>query len=134
MTRIPQMDAQDIIQLLGLVPLEQEGGFFKETYRSSTTAIFYLITPQSYSKKHRLKTTDEIFHFYMGDAVEMQLEDPDGKKSKLILGQHILAGEKLQVLVPANHWQESKLKQGGKWALLGTTCTPAFRFEDFELG
>lgn len=48
---------QEVIDKLGLVPLPEEGGFYKETYRSSRfvnspelgkktegTAIYYLVT------------------------------------------------------------------------------------------
>jgi predicted cupin superfamily sugar epimerase len=30
-------------------------------------------------------------------------------------------------------WQSAKLKKGGNFALLGTTVSPAFEYEDFEL-
>lgn len=126
------MTKQEIIQKLDLKPLTFEGGFFKETYRSEfSSAIFYLIAPESFSKKHRL-TKDEIFHFYLGDPVEMTLESPGMKVQKIRLGHDILNGEQVQVLVPKGCWQESKLVPGGSWALLGTTVSPPFSTQDFE--
>jgi predicted cupin superfamily sugar epimerase len=58
--------AQNIINTLALAPLPLEGGYYAETYRSAFgTAIYYLLTPDSYAAMHRLPG-DEIFHFYLG--------------------------------------------------------------------
>jgi predicted cupin superfamily sugar epimerase len=142
---------EQIIAKLDLKPLPGEGGFYKETYKSAVsvdansvgiaptgnravcTAIYYLVDSHSFSSLHRLKG-DEIFHFYAGDAVEMVQIDPQGNLKIILLGSNILAGETPQILVPAGTWQGSKLKTGGKWALLGNTNAPGFEFEDFELG
>jgi len=82
------MTADEVKQLLQLSPLEPEGGFFRETYRSRWqiaaehlppgvqgarslgTAIYYMVTRESFSPLHRLPGT-EIFHFYLGDPVVM---------------------------------------------------------------
>ena len=143
--------ANEIIKKLDLKPLPEEGGYYKETYKSTAiaparvlgvdadgdrslaTAIYYLLVPKSFSAIHRVKS-DEIFHFYSGDPVEMIQIDPDGKLKKITLGSDILNGETPQVVVPAGSWQGSRLKPGGNWALLGTTVSPGFEFEDFELG
>ena len=128
--------AQDVIQALQLVPLPGEGGFFRQTYirpakdgLPSSTAIFYLVTPESYSALHRLKH-DEIFHFYCGDPVEM-LQIDSGKKHKVRLGSDVMKGDSPQVVVKANVWQGTQLVSGGSWALLGTTMSPGF--ESFEM-
>jgi uncharacterized protein len=53
--------AHDIIKTLALAPLPLEGGYYAETYRSAFgTAIYYLLTEDSYSAMHRLPG-DEIF-------------------------------------------------------------------------
>ena len=73
---MPPLTADEVIALLNLKPLPLEGGFYRETYRaeewhrpdkSLATAMYYLLTPQTFSALHRLPT-DEIFHFYMGGA------------------------------------------------------------------
>lgn len=140
------LTANEVIKKLDLKPLPEEGGYFRETYRCTTvfnsgdgspralsTAIYYLVVPESFSALHRIKS-DEIFHFYAGNAVEMIQIDPSGKLSRLILGSDIANGESPQIVVPAGTWQALKLKQGGQWALMGTTVAPGFEFEDFELG
>ena len=39
-----------------------------------------------------------------------------------------------QVIIPAGVWQGSVLKEGGSFALLGTTMAPGFDFADYESG
>jgi hypothetical protein len=141
------MTAEEIIKLFALKPLPDEGGFYTETYRAAektkdlpagyegarnfSTAILYLITPQSFSRLHRVKS-DEIFHFYLGDAVEMLTITDNGKTETIIIGTDLLKGQTPQVVVPKNIWQGTKLVDGGKFALLGCTVSPGFEFADYQ--
>jgi predicted cupin superfamily sugar epimerase len=144
------MTAEEIRRLLGLEPLPGEGGYFAETWRSAlrapaeaqpghgtdralATAIYYLVTPESFSAMHRVRS-DEIFHFYLGDAVEMLQLHPDGRGRVLTLGSRLADGERPQVVVPADVWQGTRLRAGGVWALLGTVVAPGFEFADYEQG
>lgn len=135
---------------LGLEPLPEEGGYFAETYRSSlhipgeclplrytdsrpcATAIYYLLTPDTFSALHRLPG-DEIYHFYLGDPVDLLLLHPDETGEVNSLGQDLEAGMQLQTVAPGGAWQGSRLRDGGHFALLGTTMAPGFAFEDFQL-
>lgn len=145
------VDAKTLIEKLGLKPLPIEGGYFAETYRCDevipasaldgryaedkalATAIYYLLIPQSVSRMHRLKS-DEVFHFYAGDPVEMLQLRPDGSYAMVLIGSDIEAGYSPQVIVPRGVWQGCRLRTGGKWALMGTTVAPAFDYEDYESG
>jgi hypothetical protein len=135
--------------MLELKPLEIEGGFFRQTYRSDETvavsalpqrygggrvlgtAIYYLLTPQVHSRLHRLKS-DEIFHFLLGDPVEMLQLRPDGTSAVTAIGPDLAAGEQLQVVVARGTWQGSLLRPGGRWALMGVTVAPGFDYADYE--
>jgi predicted cupin superfamily sugar epimerase len=75
-----------------------------------------------------------MFHFYLGDPVEMLQLFPDGSSEITILGQEIFNGMKLQHVVPGGVWQGSRLVKDGKFALMGTTVAPGFEFDDFLLG
>jgi hypothetical protein len=143
------MTAEEIIARLRLQPHPKEGGFSRETYRADEhiaaaalpdryrgtralgTAIYYLLTPETCSALHRLRT-DEIFHFHAGDPVEMLQLLSDGSGRTIILGADLAAGMEPQVIVPAGVWQGSRLQAGGAWALLGTTVAPGFEYEDYE--
>lgn len=143
--------AEEIIRALKLQPLPEEGGFYFETYKSSielpadiisppysgtrlaSTAIYYLLTPDSFSALHRLPS-DEIFHFYLGDPIELLELDADGQGRVVQLGQNLFGNMKLQHVVKGGTWQGSKLVFGGRFALLGVTVTPGFDFQDYEAG
>lgn len=140
-----------IIRELGLVPLPEEGGLYAETYRSGgvipggaipgrqasprrcATAIYYLITPERFSALHRVAST-EVFHFYLGDPVDMLQLDPDGTGATLTIGTDLSAGQRPQVVVRRGVWQGTRLNPGGRFALLGCTVSPGFEFEDYEHG
>lgn len=134
------LTADDVIRLLSLVPLEPEGGHFRETYRSTveigarsaSTAIYYLLTPSTYSAIHRV-VSDEIFHHYLGDPVEMLQLLPDNTGKTLLIGSDLERGMRPQVIVPGGTWQGCRLVPGGRFALMGTTVAPGFSYDDFEL-
>jgi uncharacterized protein len=132
--------SRKIIEKFEMKALPGEGGFFTETYRSNemlphsrnlSTSILYMITSDSFSLLHKLPSW-EIYHFYLGDPVIMLNLYPEGRYKVISLGNDIFDGEKIQFVVPANIWQGSYLKDNGVFALMGTTMSPGFRFEDYE--
>lgn len=130
------LTAARLIELLRLEPLPVEGGHFRQTWRSDAgTAIYYLLSddPDSFSAMHRLPT-DEIYHFYLGDPVEMLLLQADGRVEDVTLGPDVLKGEHVQFVVPHGAWQGSRLRDGGRFALLGTTMAPGFDPSGYEGG
>lgn len=138
-------------ELLGLAPLPGEGGFYAETYRSEetitpdclparyagarsfATAIYYLLTQETFSAMHRLQS-DEIYHFYLGDPVELLVLERGTPGAIVTLGNDPALGMRPQFAVPRGAWQGSRLKAGGEFALMGTTVTPGFDFADWALG
>ncbi len=145
------MTAPEIIAMLNMRPLPEEGGYYVETYRSDdslprrvlpdrysgdravATAIYYLLTPETFSAFHRL-ASDEIYHFYRGDPVELTQLRPDGTGETLLLGPALEGGMRPQVVVPQGVWQGSRLSPGGRFALLGTTMAPGFDRADYQHG
>jgi uncharacterized protein len=145
--------AQEIITALKLQPHPIEGGFFRETYRSSGiipveslppeyssqsgrslgTSIYYLLTADTFSEMHRLPT-EEVFHLYLGGPVRMLQLFAGGASRELVLGTDILGGQQPQVIVPAGVWQGSRLEPGVEFALLGATMAPGFDYADYEQG
>ena len=148
-------EAERLIRRLGMRPHPEEGGWFIETYRSGdrlaadalperygaerccSTAIFYLLTPDTVSAMHRL-ASDEVFHFYLGDPVQMLHLHPGGTGIKVTLGSDWEKGHKPQVVVPRGTWQGARLAFGDDgprgYALLGCTVAPGFEFADYEHG
>lgn len=140
-----------LIEHFHLEPLPIEGGMFHLHYRNNemlsaaalpprythdkatANAIVYLHQPHTCSLLHRLRT-DEIYHFYNGDAVTMLLLFPDGRVETHTLGRKYVQGHKPFLVVPRGVWQGSFLSDGGEWALIGCTLAPAYDDDDFELG
>jgi uncharacterized protein len=146
------MTAQEVKKLLGLKPHPREGGWYVRTYEASEmvaaaafadgryesarrtgTAIYYLLETKTFSEMHRLKS-DEVFHFYAGDAGEMLQLREGASGVVVVIGGDLVRGERPQVVVERGVWQGSRLVEGGKWALLGCTVSPGFEFEDYEMG
>jgi uncharacterized protein len=142
-------DARFWVEQLGLRP-HPEGGYYRETYRSPVvigkealpaqfagprsvaTAIYFLLSGEDFSALHRLKS-DEMWHFYAGDALEVHIISLAGMHSLVLLGADPRRGELLQAVVPAGSWFGSRLQKGDSYALVGCTVMPGFDFEDFEM-
>jgi predicted cupin superfamily sugar epimerase len=147
------LSADEVKRLLGLAPHPREGGWYVRTYeaeekiaaealpdgqysgaRRMGTAIYYMLESGIFSEMHRLKS-DEVFHFYAGDAVEMlQLCSSGSRANVVVIGNDLIRGQRPQVVVRRGVWQGSRLVEGGRWALLGCTVSPGFEFEDYEAG
>ncbi|WP_345624024.1 cupin domain-containing protein [Streptomyces ziwulingensis] len=127
----------------GLEPLPREGGLFRRTWsgperadgRPEGSAIVALLTgrPGDYSALHRLPT-DETWHFYLGDPLELLLLAPDGTARTEVLGPDVLGGQHVQFTVPAATWMGGRVAAGGAWTLFGCTMAPGFTYEDYEHG
>ena len=144
-------NAQYWIDHLGLLP-HPEGGYYRQTYaadatflpsslpsgfdgsRAASTAIYFLLTKDDFSAFHRLRS-DEVWHFYTGDAVEVLVLDvaTEGGLRTILLGNGTEKDQEFQAVVKAGLWFASRLLRGGSFALVGCTVSPGFHFDDFQL-
>lgn len=135
------MTPEELITHYGLEPIPREGGLFRQTWagperpdgRPEGTAIVALLTADDFSALHRLPT-DEIWHFYLGDPLELLLLAPDGTSRTTVLGPDVLGGQQVQFTVPAGTWMGGRVLAGGAWTLFGCTMAPGFTFEGYEHG
>lgn len=133
---------------LDLSELPEEGGYYKETYRSDkmiilpsetdgersiSTSIYYLLDGTQFSAFHRLMS-DEIWHFYTGSSVTLYIISKMEILSEVKLGSNIEKGEHFQVQVRAGSWFAATVNNKSSYALLGCTVSPGFDYLDFELG
>ena len=143
------MNFQDLISFYGLLP-HPEGGFYKRTYtadqviskdclgdefdgeRLISTAIYYLLTPGTFSAFHRIKS-DELWHFYNGTSLNIHVIHSTGNYEILKLGDNLLNGESFQHLVKAGSWFASVPSNPDEYSFVGCTVSPGFDFNDFEL-
>ncbi len=134
--------ARQLIAELDLQP-HPEGGLYREIYRSQVsvsrpdgvcraalTTIFFLLPAGVLSQWHRV-AADEVWHYYEGDNLELQILPPDaGPATTCVLGR--VAKDVLPVrVVPAGAWQAARSL--GEYTLVGCTVAPGFDFADFVL-
>ena|ERR1700727_1861636 len=142
-------DAQYWIDRLELSP-HPEGGWYRQTYRAgleiphaalpasfsgsraAATAIYFLLDAGNFSAFHRLRS-DEMWHFYVGEALIVHVIGVEGNHSALMLGGDPDRGEGFQAVVKAGCWFASEVRDPEKFALVGCTVSPGFDFADFEL-
>jgi predicted cupin superfamily sugar epimerase len=138
------MDAAELVQHFGMTRLPIEGTYFVRTFTSrdlaadgtaAGSAIIGLFSRELASRSlfHRV-ACDEMWHFYGGSPFRLVVLHPDGSGEAVVLGPEVLAGQRVQMLVPAGAWQAAELIDDGEWALFGCTVTPEFRPEHFESG
>jgi predicted cupin superfamily sugar epimerase len=150
MTTQRRPTAEQLVARFGLERLPVEGVLFRQTWRSADvirlerfadeakpagTLLVGLLTDDrdSMSPMHRLRT-DEVWHHYLGDAIELWMLHPGGEVERAVLGSDVLGGQDVQVVVPAGSWMGARLVAGGEWALFGNTMAPGFTAADFEGG
>jgi len=127
-----------------------EGGFYKETYRSeliipsaalpdqfkgdrsTSTHIYFLLEFGQCSRLHRI-ASDEHWHFYDGQSLEVYEIKKDGEFILHKLGNRLDKGEKFHTVIEAGSWFGSRCMIPGSFSLVGCTVAPGFDFQDFEL-
>lgn len=131
----------DLIAHYRLEPIPREGGLFRQTWagpdradgRPEGTAMVGLLTADDFSALHRLPT-DEIWHHYLGDPLDLLLLAPDGSTRTAVLGPDLGGGQRIQLTVPAGTWMGGRVAAPGAWTLFGCTMAPGFTFEGYEHG
>ncbi|MFI2431813.1 cupin domain-containing protein [Streptomyces sp. NPDC018693] len=133
------MTPEELIAHYHLEPIPREGGLFRRTWagpegpdgRPTGSAIVALLTAADHSALHRLPT-DEIWHHYLGDPLELLLLAEDGTSRTTVLGPDVLNGQHVQLTVPARTWMGARTR--GDWTLFGCTMAPGFTYADYEHG
>ena len=142
-------NAEQWIKELDMSPLPEEGGWFKEVYRSDefipknslpdrfqgkrtfSTSIYYLLKSDEFSAFHRIKQ-DEIWHFYEGSSLTIHIIDQRGTYKQIELGRDLSSGEHFQATIDKGVLFAATVNQQGSFSLIGCTVAPGFEFEDFE--
>ena len=72
------LEADEVIDMLNLAPMPDEGGMYTEIWTTEAgSAIYFLARPGDFSAMHRLNRT-ELWHHYAGAPLQLILLDPDG--------------------------------------------------------
>ena len=143
------MNADDYIAKLGMTQ-HVEGGAFKEHYRApmrlpqavlsaahkgdrhASTAIYFLLRHGEFSAFHLL-ASDEVLHFYDGQALRVYEIDAAGVMHIHTLGRDLDGGERFALVIAGGSWFALRCEVAGGFSLIGCTVAPGFDFEDFTL-
>jgi uncharacterized protein len=132
--------AEEIRALLKLEP-NQTCGFVRETYKSDLTiapgglpapfadgrplgsALYFMVTPQAPVKLHRIKN-DQLYHYYLGDPIEVLLMRENGVSELVIVGPNIVGGHLVQLFIPGNTFHTARITGKRRWFLGASTEWP----------
>jgi uncharacterized protein len=135
--------AADLIDLLHLEP-HPEGGHFAEIFRSAAvvdprdgrpsrpaiTTIFFLLRAGEHSALHAV-SSDEVWHFYEGDPLELAWTDPAFSAAHRIVIGPVTRETQPVAVVPAGCWQAARTT--GRYTLVGCSVGPGFDYADFRM-
>lgn len=144
------MTADEVIALLDLAP-GATCGYVRLTYaatdriapdglpapfesgRPMGSALYFLVTPQAPVQLHRIRN-DQLYHYYLGDPLEVLLMHDDGAAERVVVGPDLAAGQLVQLFIPGGTFHTARLVPGGRWFLGASTEWPGVEPQDVELG
>ena len=147
---IDSLTADDVRALLGLEP-HPTCGFVRETFRSARSiapgglpepfgdgrplgsALYFMVTPSAPVKLHRIRN-DQLYHYYLGDPIEVLLLCVDGTSELVVLGPDLRAGQRVQLLIAGNTFHTARIAGQRRWFLGASTEWPGVEPVDVELG
>ncbi|ARU56680.1 cupin [Oleiphilus messinensis] len=138
------MNTDELIKKLKLEKHPFEGGYFRRTYthnqmfsrngvtRALASSIYYLLTADDpIGCFHRNKS--DIVHCYQrGGTIEYTLLYPNGLAERILLGNQLDEGQRLQFVAPAGVWKGARLISGA-YTLISEVVVPEFNYRDNEI-
>ncbi len=140
-------------QIIDLLGLERHStcGFARETYRSDLRIpaaalpaeyggsrslggfLYFLVTPEAPVRLHRIRS-DQMYHYYLGDPLEVLLLYPGGQSEVRVVGPDLAAGMRPQLLIPGGTFHAGRVPAGASYSLLGTSVWARAEPADVEAG
>jgi predicted cupin superfamily sugar epimerase len=131
------LTADKIRELLQLAP-PTTCGYVSEPYRSSWqvpqsalppgyegsrplgNVFYFLVTPDARVRLHRIRS-DQMYHHYLGDPLEVLLLYADGRSEVKLVGADLASGMRPQLFIPGGTFHTARVRSGGSYSLLGTS-------------
>jgi uncharacterized protein len=140
-------------EMIGLLQLEPNAtcGFVRVTFvsrlsiaagglpapfadeRPSGSALYFMVTQNAPVRLHRIRN-DQLYHYYLGDPLEVFLLHADGRTERVIVGPDLRSGQHVQLLIPGNTFHTARLIGQGRWFLGASTEWPGVVPADVEIG
>lgn len=145
-----ELTADEIRTLLELEP-NATCGFVRITYLSSQSiaagglpppfsdgrpigsALYFMVTPTAPVRLHRIRN-DQLYHYYLGDPLEVLLLRSDGTSQRVIVGPNVRGGERIQLFIPGNTFHTARVIGRRRWFLGASTEWPGVVPADVEIG
>ena len=123
-------------EVAGLLGLERHAtcGFVRVTFASEQSikpgglaepfnegrplgsALYFMVTPDAPVQLHRIRN-DQLYHYYMGDPLELFLLHPGGTAERVVVGPDLRGGQQLQVLIRGNTFHTARVIGARFWFL-----------------
>jgi uncharacterized protein len=145
-----ELSPDEIIRLLDLEP-NATCGFVRVTFLSKKmiaagglpaplsdghplgSALYFMVTPGAPVRLHRIRN-DQLYHYYLGDPLEVFLLHGDGSSERVIVGPDLRNSQRLQLLIPGNTFHTARLVGQRRWFLGASTEWPGVIPADVEIG
>ncbi len=126
-------------------------GFVSESYRSEWqvpqsalppgfdgdrplgNVFYFLVTPAARVELHRIRS-DQMYHHYLGDPLEVLLLYADGRSEVKLVGGELTAEVRPQLFIPGGTFHTARVAGGGDYSLLGTSVWLRAESSDVEVG
>lgn len=97
------------------------------------SALYFMLTPQEPVKLHRIMN-DQLYHYYMGDPIEVLLMLEDGSTQFHVVGPDLRKGQLVQLFIPGGTFHTARVIGEKRWFLGASTEWPGVEPADVELG
>lgn len=101
--------------------------------RSLGNVFYFLVTPETRVRLHRIRS-DQMYHHYLGDPLEVLLLYADGRSEVKLVGGDLSAGMRPQLYIPGGTFHAARVANGGDYSLLGTSVWLRAEPADVEMG
>lgn len=144
------LTAAQLIDLLGLT-LHSTCGYVRESFQSDIhlpadalpggytgdhslgNVLYFLVTPEARVRLHRIRS-DQMYHFYAGDPLEVLLLYADGRHEMRKMGSDVSAGMLPQLFIPGGTFHTARVTSTNGYSLLGTSVWLRAEPADVETG
>jgi predicted cupin superfamily sugar epimerase len=93
-----------------------------------------MMTPQAPVKLHRIRN-DQLYHYYLGDPIELLMLHEDGTHTFATVGPDLRAGQSVQLFIPGNTFHTARIISRRPWFFGASTEWPGVvPTEDVEFG
>ncbi len=145
-----ELTAHEICELLELEP-NATCGFVRLTFLSKLaitpgglpapfadgrplgSALYFMVTPSAPVRLHRIRN-DQLYHYYLGDPIEVFLLHANGTTDRIIVGPDLRSDQRVQLLIPGNTFHTARVIGRRRWFLGASTEWPGVTPADIEIG